>query len=51
MTTLKTYVPIRDAVDGMKPESCVVKGTAKIPAPTVVPAAWLFAVKIPIQAL
>ena len=49
VTILKMYVPMRDAVDGMKPESCVVKGTARIPAPTVVPAAWLKAVMIPHQ--
>ena len=35
---LNMYVPNREAVDGMKPESCVVNGTAKMPAPTVVPA-------------
>ena len=34
---LKTYVPKREAEDGMKPESCVVYGSASMPAPTVVP--------------
>lgn len=38
VTMLNMYVPIKEADDGMKPESCVVNGTAKMPAPTVVPA-------------
>ena len=37
VTMLKMYVPKREADDGMKPESCVVYGNARMPAPTVVP--------------